>query len=208
MKTLLLTGFDNKMKELGELTSPVMLAYASRHEMDFRCVRTYPPGVPAYWQKMLDVIIGFDEGYNRVIWVDADILITNFDYVPEWSTGFHASMDWGRDATGPECFSMCCFVACPDSRHLFQWVIDHREDYINGDFPEQKPMRELYDMSEANRQVMTIHPSRVFNSVPIEVHETVVNPWQPGDWLCHLTMIPFSDRVKLFHEIRSRNEVA
>lgn len=203
MKTLLLTGYDNKMKELGDLTSPLMLSYASKHGMDFRCVRDYPTNKPAYWQKMIDVLIAIDEGYEKIIWMDADIVVTNDSYVPPMSSGFHASLDWGSDATDESCFSMCCFVAYPDSRYLFQWVVDHEKEYINGDFPEQTPMRYLY---KTNKHSMTTHPRRVFNSVPIEVHESAPEPWQAGDWLCHLTMIPFPERVKLFHIIKQRNE--
>jgi hypothetical protein len=201
MKTLLLTGYDDKMQELGDLTSPIMLAYASKHRMDFRCVRNFVLGEPAYWQKIPDVISALEMGYDRVIYMDADILVTNPSYFPPWSTGFHASRDWGVDAIGPECFSMCCFVAGRDSEYLFQWIENNKEKYINVPFPEQTPMRELY---KTNKDIMTIHERRVFNSVPIEVHETAQEPWQPGDWICHLTMIPFEDRVKLLHKIKKK----
>lgn len=199
MKTLLLTGYDNKMKELGDLTSPLMLSYASKHGMDFRCVRNFFHDEPAYWQKIPDVIMAFQEGYDKVIYMDADIVITNPEYTPSWEDGFHASRDWGADATGPECFSMCCFVAGKDSLSLFEWIQDNKDKYINVPFPEQTPMRELY---KTNKGLMVIHDRKVLNSVPIEVHETVQEPWEIGDWVCHLTMIPFSDRVKLFHKIR------
>lgn len=205
MKTLLLTSYDNKMKGLGDLTSPLMLSYASKHGMDFRCIRIYPFGEPPYLHTVI-VNQALADGYDRVIWMDADIIITNPEFVPPFTTGFHASKDWGQDAVGSECFSLCCFVACQDSKYLFEWCIERRQEYLFGEFPEQKPMRELYEASEENRKIMTIHPNRIFNSVPIEVHETVREPWQIGDWLCHLTMISIPERIKLFHKIKDKNE--
>ena len=204
MSTLILTGYDDKMKELGDLTAPRMAAYAERHGFDFLCVRDYPAGVPAYWQKMHDVVHAFDKGYTRVIWLDADQIVTNPEFVPGHTVGFHASLDWGQDATEDSHFSMCAFVACPDSRYLFEWVLAHRDEYLYGAFPEQTPMRHLYASSAENRRVMTIHPRCVFNAVPIEVHPTVVSPWHPGCWLCHLTMVPLPERVRLFHLISGR----
>jgi len=46
---------------------------------------------------------------------------------------------------------------------------------------------------------------RMFNAVPDEVSPgNVVEPWQPGDFAAHLTMLPVEQRVALFHEISRR----
>lgn len=200
MTTLVLTGYDDAMRDLGDLTAPLMEAYAIRHGFGFRCFRDFPEREPPYWRKIPKIIQAFDEGYLRVIWLDADQLVTNPAWVPpdEWQ-GFHASQDWGRDATRPEHFSMCGILAGRDALWLFEGIESKKAQCINGPFPEQTPAREYYQDG-----VMTIHPRRVFNAVPIEVHETVVDPWQPGDFCAHLTMISIPDRVRLFHKIKSQ----
>lgn len=203
MKTLLLTAFCNKMMPLGRITAPLMLDYAAIHRMDFKCVRNFPKGIPGYWQKLPSTIQAFDEGYDRVIWLDIDQVITNPYYVPPFETGFHASMDWGADATDKTHFSMCGYVACRNSKRLFDWIIDHQEEYVNGEFPDQKPMRQLATLEEY-KPIFTIHPRRVFNSVPKEVHKSVVEPWENGDWLCHVTMLPVEDRVNIVRTIRDQ----
>lgn len=200
-KTLLLTGYDQAMQPLGDLTAPLMLAYASKHGMDFKCVRNYPVNIPAYWHKMTAVVKAFDEGYDRVFWNDADQKVTNPDFYPTWDSGFHVSLDWGSDAADESYFSMAGFVACRDTRFLFQWVLDHEIEYINQDFPEQTPMRHLYRTSPRARGVMCIEGRRVFNAVPIQISPHVVDPWQPGDYAAHLTHLPVEDRVRIFHEI-------
>jgi hypothetical protein len=201
MKTLLLTGYDEAMKPLGDLTAPLMLAYASRHGMDFKCVRNYPANIPAYWHKMTVIVEAFDEGYDRVFWCDADQKIMNFDFYPTWETGFHASLDWGADAADASFFSMCAFIACRETRFLFQWVLDREIDFINVDFPEQTPMRHLFRNSPRAQGVMATEGRRVFNAVPIQISPHVVDPYQPGDFAAHLTHLPIGDRVRIFHEI-------
>lgn len=201
MKTLLLTAFDDFMAPLGDLTAPLMLAYASRHGIDFRCVRQFPAGKTAYWHKMPRIMEAFNDGYNKVIWLDADQKVTNPDIIPPGDHGFNASLDWGVDATDSSCFSMAGFTAYQDSWHLFCWVIDHEESYVHGPFPEQIPMRFLYQRDESQRGVMTTHPRRAYNAVPIQVHPSVVEPWEPGDFCAHITHLPIEERIKIFHEI-------
>lgn len=202
MKTLLLTGYDDKMAPVGTLTSPLMESYAKRFACDFRCWTELSGKHPGYWEKVPQVLDAFDEGYERVLWLDADQLITNPTHWPVmWNTGFHASMDWGKDATDDSHFSMCGFVVCRDAAHLFEFLEENKADWVDKPFPEQAPMRWLYEHRYGGFR-MTTHPRRVFNAVPIQVHETVVEPWKPGDWCAHITMVPVERRVEIFHELQ------
>lgn len=203
MRTLLLTGFDERFAPLGELTTPILRAYAQKHGYDFFCQRHYPDCIPAYWQKIPDTIAGL-RNYDRVFWVDADQLITNpsvsFD---RFVYGLHVSMDWGRDATDIAHFSACAYMACNDALPIFEWIEQHRGQYQDGEFPEQTPLRELFRNPNYS-PLFRIHPRRTLNAVPIEVHETAVEPWELGDWAAHLTMLSIPERVALFHRIRQR----
>jgi hypothetical protein len=199
-KTLLLTGFDNNFKPIGNLTSPLLLSYASQHDIDFLCLRDYPKDIPASWYKVTGVLTGFAAGYDRVLWMDADILITNPTIMPPWTNGFHASCDWSPNDL---LFNMGCFLACRDTRYLFEELIKHRSKYPGQPW-EQACMRNLYRRNKETREIIHIHPRRMFNAVPIEVHGEVVDPWQPGDWVCHLTNLPIEQRIALFHKIRQR----
>lgn len=200
--SLLLTGYDDKFAPIGELTTPLMQSYAERHGMDFKCQREYPDHYPAYWQKLVDVVAAFDAGYEHVLWLDADQMITN-PFAVRWTLfpGFCASLDWGRDAVEPSHFSMCGFIANPKARLLFDWCLENEVKYAHGEFPDQKPMRELY---ADNKELFHILPPFFFNAVPIEIHPTVKDPWRPGNFAAHLTMVPIERRVELFHEIQSR----
>lgn len=197
MKELVLTTFNDKMKPIGDLTSPLILSYASKHGMDFKCVRIYPENEPPYIHTLI-IKDALESGYDRIIFIEADIIITNPEYVPPWVSGFHVSRDWGLDATESNSFSLCCFAASQNSKSIFDEAVKNRHEDLYGSFPEQDTMRKLY---YTNQHLITVHPRRVFNSVPRQVHPTVQEPWKKGDWICHLTMLPIQDRVKLFHQI-------
>lgn len=201
MKTLLLTAFDDFMAPLGDLTAPLMLAYASRHGMDFRCVRQFPATKPAYWHKVPCILQAFDDGYEKIIWLDADQKITNPDIIPPGEFGFNASMDWGADACDASFFSMCGFSAYRDSIRFFWWLEYREEELIDKPFPEQEPMRYLYRNFPSIREKMCIHARRAYNAVPLCIHPSVVEPWQPGDFCAHITHLPIEERIRVFHAI-------
>lgn len=205
MKTLLITGYDEVMRPLGDLTAPLMLSYASRHGMDFLCARQFPKDTPAYWHKLNLVVDAFKVGYGRVIWLDADQMITNPEcYCSDIAPGFHASLDWGKDVIGSDCFSMCGFIASKESQFLFDFVLENKDQYAFGEFPDQKPMRELYQNNALARSTMMIHDRKFLNAVPIEVHPTVVEFWRPGDFAAHITMLSVPERVAIFHKIKAQ----
>lgn len=204
---LLLTGFNSAQAPLGELTAPLMESYAKRHRLGFRCVRFEAQGKEAYWQKIIETLRAFDEGFDRVFWLDADQAITNPEVPPPaFYEGydpyiFLASRDWGNDA-GEEDFSMCAYMAHPASYGMFEWVNERHDEFINGDFPEQTPMRLI---AQRNRRMVQVKERKRFNAVPDEVSPgNVVEPWQPGDFAAHLTMLPVEERVALFHKIMAR----
>lgn len=207
---LLLTAYNNHQAPLGELTIPLMEQYAKRHRLGFRCVRFEEPNVKeAYWKKITLTLQAFDEGFDRVFWLDADQMITNMEAEPpylyithdEETTYFTASRDWGNDAK-QEDFSMCGWLLDSEGRHLFEKVNARHDECINGAFPEQTPMREecAEDEAKNNRETrIWIQGRRVFNAVPDEVSPgNIPEPWQPGDFAAHLTMLPIGDGWRCF----------
>ena len=206
MRTLFLTGYDDAFRSLGNLTSAIMWDYAEMHNFDFQRMRSAPEDCPESfhpsWWKMYRLLSAFAEGYERVIWMDADMIITNPDIVPPGEHGYHCSRDWGVDAAEKWQLSNCCFSVTPASADLIRWVLENRDSYSTL-FHEQIHLCELARQGMFSG-VLEIHPRRIFNAVPIEVHPSAPEPWQKGDWAAHLTMIPLKDRVALFHKIRRR----
>ncbi len=211
MKTLLYTGHDAAYKPLADITVPRMAEYAERRGMDFACYTEPLIDVPhgIYWTGVCGALNGFREGYDSVMYLDTDQLITNCDAVwPPMAGGVHISRDWGEDATEDEHFSACGFIAYndPDSIRFFQSVKLMSGLRPDGSFPEQHEMREIYKhKKEYGHNWVKVHPRRVFNCVPDEVSPgNVPEPWKQGDFAAHLTMLPLNDRVELAKKILSK----
>lgn len=200
MKYCLITAYDNAMQNLGMLTSQRMLAYASVHGMDFRVARQFDASLPAYWHKIPMMLEAFRDGYDAVMWLDADQVITNLEWRPPWTSGFHASLDWGTDATTDNHFSACGIVVYRDAMPIIQWIHDNRDFWASQPFPEQAAMR-FYHLRGEQGFRMSIHPRRVFNAVPSELCETAPEPWGLGDFCCHLTHVPIPERVHMFFKV-------
>lgn len=218
MKTLLYTGCDAAYTPLASITVPRMAEYAERHGMDFTCYTEPLIDVPngIYWTGVCGALRAFEEGYERVIYLDVDQLVTNFNFERGLAPhGFHASKDWGEDAIEPWHFSMCGFVAYQDFAPKFAGVLASEPEYRDKPFPEQLPMQDYLETmldcqpiikgTKVMDGAFNIHPRRVFNCVPDQVCPgKVPEPWQRGDWCAHLTMLPIENRVKLAKEILSQ----
>lgn len=219
MTTLLLTAYDSAMAPIGDLTSPLMLAYANRHGFDFHCSRVFGNRIETesepYWQKIWDIKMLMNRGnpcgklYDRLMWLDADQMVTNPDWTPPWTSGFHASLDWGVDAVDDNHFSACGFVVCADSLNVIYATAAKHEEFEGVPFPEQAAMRRFreygdYSIKKSLQENMHIHPRRVFNAVPTEICEDAPEPWQLGDFCCHLTHLDVHSRVEVFYKIHRR----
>lgn len=193
---MLLTGYDNKMDKIGMMTSHLIGEYGIKWGYDW-CIYNFKPihSIHPAWRK-LDAVIETLQDHDCIIWFDADVIITNPDIPPpETTSGFHASRDWGLDA-GENDFSSGVFIAHKDVLPMFEEA-QKLTEWKNKPCWDQSALREV---APKFKDQITIYPRRTFNSVPIDIHETVVDTWQPGDWLCHLTMVPMERKIELFHK--------
>lgn len=212
MRTLLLTGYDDNMKAVGDITSDVMRHYASKHSIDFLCIRQYAKDTHPSWQKAMHVACQLSNGYQRVIWLDADTLITNSDTYLDSTRNdvppIEVSQDWGTDATELHHFNMGNFIANVDANELWAFVWKRylpkmKETWGNAPLWEQSALQELYKSMKEPETIFGVYPRRMFNSVHSELAPSAPEPWQEGDWLCHLTgeEITNEKRMKMLQKL-------
>ena len=205
-KYILLTGYDDAMAYIGHLTSPLMLAYASRYGMDFKCTRNYEKDSHPSWQKVNQILLALSHGYTAVLWLDADTVITNFALAPwkKCASGMHVSQDWGSNAGETHHFSLGNLVAHHDTIPLWEEVLKRTKKWANAPLWEQSCLQELYIEQDWVREKITVLPRRCYNAVPrISSTATVIakEPWLRGDWLCHLTNLYPQQRIKAFYDL-------
>lgn len=219
MKTILITGHDAAYKPLADITVPRMAEYAERHGYDFTChtkpLLDVPNGI--YWTGVCGALGAFKEGYEKVIYLDCDQLVTNYDFeLPKMQFGFHASQDWGEDAIDPWQFSMCGITVNANVSYVLEQILRLEPDWRNKPFPEQGPMQHLIkriiesapcvmDKIINGDGMINIHPRKMFNAVPDQVCPgKVPEPWQRGDFAAHITMVGLDRRIEIAKALLSQ----
>lgn len=193
------SGFDDAMAEVGFWVQGGVRAYARRMGYGYHLKRDYVGDTHPSWQKVREVVRFLKLGHS-VLWVDADSVITNglVDLVPLMRPGLNVSQDWGDNGSP---FSLGNFFATPESLPVWEKVLAKESSWANRPLWEQSAAQELWNSGDAEaRSLIHVHPRRLLNAVPREWHGGAPEPWQPGDFLCHLTSMPNHDRANFGYQ--------
>lgn len=69
---------DDRFKPWMEITEPLHRLYAQRHDADFQFfVGEWEPDLHPTWNRIPMILAAFDDGYDKVVWLDADTLVVN-----------------------------------------------------------------------------------------------------------------------------------
>lgn len=208
-KTLVLTGCDRNMDAIGSLTCNNHRAYALRHGYDFERFTdyeglTYHPS----WHK-LHLLKDRLQKYEQILWLDADAVVTNPGLELGKANLAHptapltVSGDWsGEPDNCPDWhFSMGNFIATPEALALIDRALELEATYGNHNLWEQECLQWIYKHEEQWRPYYGVMPRRTLNAVPGDLpglFQKPAEPWQPGDFLAHLTWIGMDKRAELF----------
>lgn len=165
---------------------------------------------PAAWMKIPLMLHLLQRGYRRVVYIDADALVTSLDFDLDGTFAdagpqglFRITEDEDGINTG-----VVFLQDGPAVRRLLDliWLFD--ADVENGTW-EQYALKTLMDQSEVIRRQVALEPDpRRFNSFPVErrrFHRTgEPNIWHPGDFICHFSGIRSPDLESLLENYAAR----
>ena len=198
MKPLILTGYTSHIKEIAELCLPSKRQWAEQHgvelvvltDEDFHRERGHPSFQKLYWIRQ------FLSGRGQpVIWLDADVMVTNLNVTPEsllptGSAWFAASRDY-NEAGRPlhKAWSAGNTAWLPKDAAL-AWLDKAMQD-------EGARWGGLWDQDALQAcqpdEGVCVSPPRFMNAV--HPNFGLEASWQPGDFLIHFTGIPPEDRA-------------
>jgi hypothetical protein len=97
---LLLTAYDQSFADLASLTLPRMRAYAERNKCEFRAITEIDSSRPGGWLKIPPIRQALSEGFDFILWIDADALLirNDVDIRDEVRPNHDLSLSW----LGPE----------------------------------------------------------------------------------------------------------
>lgn len=200
---LVLTGYDDAMAEVGDMTALSKESYARRHGYSFLSNRRYTSCAHPSWQKLHFVKLLLPQ-YAAVLWLDADTLVTNPEIVADQLAAGHkgltVSQDWGlNDGLSP--FSMGNFLLTNDARsYRLLDLVDKRAHWANTPLWEQSALQEEWRQNPELQSWVQILPPRALNSVPFP---TAHDPWQPGDFLAHFTGVENHVRIEEIRKLQA-----
>lgn len=202
MDVLILTGYDDAFAGIGDVTTPAKRAYAERHGYTFKCVRDYPTGVHPSWHK-LQMLKDRIDSHDAIVWLDADSVITNPDInVMDLAapTILTASQDWcapldefPADAKGIN-FGNFILRNTPRTRTWLSEAAKHTQFASRSTccWEQDAVLKCMRELHWFNAEVTRL-PRRALNAVHPECELPSIkapDPWQPGDFLIHLTNVP------------------
>jgi hypothetical protein len=200
MSTLLLTAYTKNMSSLNTITKNSKIRYAARYGYQFHSLELpIIPNIYPAWLK-LPLLLDFIPHYERIFWIDADAFITNQDISLEsipYQKGLTVSHDWGVDARKND-FSSAVMIITPEATPLFQRALQKKKWQL-------RPLWDQNGLREASREIpglLTILPRKTFNAVPEEIHPWAPEPWEEGDFICHMTCASNELREKIFKELQ------
>jgi len=221
MNTVLLTGYREDFAWMGARTKQGKEWYAEKYGLSFKCNVDYPEefGLPS-WQKLRLIKELFQQGYDAVLWLDADAVITNqfIDIMTLIKTlhnidgqkCLYASTDWGNHPIDQPYsnFSMGNFVWMNTTRgnellDLASSLLKYSRAVYEQD---QGAVREVLKTVPHTRYYINILNRRILNAVPAFVQPLALDPWAEGDFLAHLTSVDKDLRVAALSRLNVHNE--
>lgn len=202
MRKIVLTGYDDAMSSVGDLTAPLIADYAARHGFEYHCMRQFRGGVSPQWQTA-EAVVACLASFDIVLWIGADVAVSEsrFDPVPFLGPGLNVSLDWGPSASDDTFFSTGSYAATRESLPLWSLALKKIDVWGNCELWEQSALQEVCRERPEYLSLVHVFPRRFFNSVPVELQPNAVEPWRPGDWLCHMTSTPNDARVSFFMSV-------
>jgi hypothetical protein len=189
-KVLVLTGSDNNLHKLLDLTIPSKLKYTRKHGYDFMILNSFRK-YPKFNIDNDNIGLSFSrtiymfqmlEHYDIIMWLDADSIITNDNYPIEcFLTDTHSmyfSYDWPVAADGSgyhSGFSGGNFIikSTENTKEILDMFIDASKVFLKDSGADQACFNALYNQTHL-RSYIKILEHKYLGAVPDFIKETDV----------------------------------
>jgi len=192
-RVLVVTGCDEAMHSVLDLTIPSKLRYVQKHGYDFNILRSFPSTPSINIDGTTPIGLGFArtihtfqmlEHYDVVMWLDGDSIVTNNtmpieDFITDTHTAYF-SYDWPvapDGSTGHVGFSGGNFILqlTKDTEALFNTFLQASQQYLHDSGADQACFNAIYNQTPL-RGSFKILEHRYLNAVPDFITRTKV--WQ------------------------------
>lgn len=224
MRTLVITGCEESMWEVLDLSLPSKYRWVAKHGYDILVKRTWSAKPKLGFSGDLNhlgflrAVVCFEQlrYYDNVMWIDGDSIITNQNYKIEdfidSNCCFTASYNWmvPESPTGGD-FTTGNFIIRNEPRQdiesLYNAFVNVSKHFLNNVCQELATFNTIYKMP-AYTKMFNILPHKYLNACPDFLVDTetwkkdnnrtgIVSPWDKDCFLAHLTGCSTKERADL-----------
>lgn len=192
-RVLVITGCDEAMHSVLDLTLPSKIRYTQKYSYDFNVLRSFSSTPSLKIDSTNPIGLGFArtlycfrmlEQYDSVMWLDGDSIITNDNIsIEDFITNKHTayfSYDWpvaSNGSTGHVGFSSGNFILqlTQDTEALFKTFVQASQHFLTDHGADQACFNAIYNQTPL-RECFKILEHRYLNAVPEFITRTKV--WQ------------------------------
>lgn len=201
---------------VSDVSWPIMAEYCSRHGYIFRSETTIiDSSRSASWNKILLIRRVLDEGYQMVVWIDDDVIITErntrLEQLLEDFMRSDMSMAVSGDNWSAAYFNAGIICAKQDSQEMLEHIWNDGVCEANKHTPtwEQWAMHTLYGSEESFRKKLFVYEphylQNFYKNSYVDMPE--VYKWKPGIWSAHVSgIVNQEERVAYMKDASSRPE--
>lgn len=225
-ETLLISSAPSDWRALSDITFPRFKHYADMHGYGFFPWVSDPKDywfnpatrtrelLPVKGFAKLDLFLRFLPEYERVVWLDADMVITNFESDLDdltWQAPHQLVI--GHDHNGHN--TTVIIARSSDLMFDFMWACNNtgRKLFLGHDWVEMEAMRYFLQTPPYDDQMFAtwisckrlcpiLHTEYVDAGLPAKVSQKY--GWEEGDWSVHLSALHISRRVELAKQFAER----
>jgi len=176
------------------------ISYATKHSYDrITDISVYDRSRPISWFK-IPLIQKYLSNYDYILWMDADVMVTNYDikietFIEQMQKDSFLLI--ARDLNNLNC-GMFIIKNCEKS---FEFLNDvwSRTEYINHPWWEQAAVIDIHSHYEGV-QIIPRHLSHTFNGYDKTTEP--LYPWVRGDWVIHFAGKRGDELIKLQNDYR------
>jgi hypothetical protein len=223
MRTLVVTGCEEGMRNVLDLTIPSKQKWCRSYGYDFLVKRNWPEKLEYNFKSdtvhigFLRVVACFEQlrYYDNVMWLDGDSIITNQQYKIEDFIDdehcFFASYNWMVPESPSGQFTTGNFIIkrtpSTDIESLYNAFLQISQNFLNNICVELATFNLIYSNPNFYRMFKVL-PHKYLNSCPEQLIKTqtwindnnrtgIVAPWNEEAFLAHLTGCSTTERCEL-----------
>lgn len=196
-KFIIISAYTDNFKEIADISYQTYEKYCKKQDMSFSIFKLINIERPASWYKIPLILDRFKEGYEYVMWVDADTLVINNDFKLNDIINNKYEIYICEDMNG-----FNCGVMIWKNSELTKSILNtiwNMENFINHSWWEQAAFIELYNKDPSVQDIVCQVPQNIMNAYDYSLYNIDNHTGQVNkqSFIFHLPGIENSSRIKI-----------